>query len=351
MKSEPKIFENKKPKQKAFISGFLKVSIVLSIIAVVALAKTVSADPTSMTTIVTESMALAIVLGTGIVFGIRDAIRAQKIIVKVSDDDVDVTVGTAHGVYPVADFIGTNLNDTGASYRKYDLELVFANGESEDNLYVALPGIRGWLFSKIVDAISIAKHNKTGDEEKYEPFEGDLYEGSTVEPFSGSPVKTLLKFLMFELFMIALIAGIFIFFKINISLAMKIILLSLAGICVTITVVWIILAPRLNKKSLANQVGSLRIEDNGLKINDEEFLYRNIKSISMTPPYLLNVNEEFRLLTIELKHSDETRVFNLVLRPKANETEELVAAGCSCTYPALYERIKTDPGTAELFKE
>ena len=71
----------------------------------------------------------------------------------------------------------------------------------------------------------------------------------------------------------------------------------------------------------------------------------------MTPPYLLNVNEEFRLLTIELKHSAEPRVFNLVLRPKANETEELVAAGCSCTYPALYERIKTDPGTAELFKE
>ena len=65
MKSEPKVFENKKPKQKAFISGFLKVTIVLSIIAVVALAKTVSADPTSMTTIVTESMALAFVLGTG----------------------------------------------------------------------------------------------------------------------------------------------------------------------------------------------------------------------------------------------------------------------------------------------
>ena len=71
MKSEPKVFENRKPKQKAFISGFLKVTIALSIIAVVALAKTVSADPTSMTTIVTESMALAIVLGTGIVFGIR----------------------------------------------------------------------------------------------------------------------------------------------------------------------------------------------------------------------------------------------------------------------------------------
>lgn len=351
MKREPKVFENKKPKQKAFISGFLKVTIALSIIAIVALAKTVSADPTSMTTIVTVSMAFAIVLCVGIAFGIRDAIRAQKIIVKITDEDVDVTVGTAHGVYPVADFIGTNLNDTGTSYRKYNLELVFANGESEDNLYVALPGIRGWLFSKIVDVILIAKHNLSGEEEKYEPFDGDLYEATTVEPFAGNPVKTLLKLLMFELFMIGLIAAIFIFFKINISLTVKIILSVLAGISVTITVVWIILAPRLNKKSLANQVGSLRFEDYGLKINDEEFLYRNIKSISMTPPYLLNVNEEFRLLTIELKHSDEPRVFNLVLRPKANETEELVAAGCTCTYPALYERIKTDPGTAELFKE
>ena len=351
MKNEPKVFENMKPKQKAFISGFLKVTIALSIIAIVALAKTVSADPTSMTTIVTVSMAFAIVLCVGIAFGIRDAIRAQKIIVKVTDEDVDVTVGTAHGVYPVADFIGTNLNDTGTSYRKYNLELVFANGESEDNLYVALPGIRGWLFSKIADAILIAKHNLSGEEEKYEPFDGDLYEATTVEPFAGNPVKTLLKLLMFELFMIGLIAAIFIFFKINISLTVKIILSVLAGISVTITVVWIILAPRLNKKSLANQVGSLRFEDYGLKINDEEFLYRNIKSISMTPPYLLNVNEEFRLLTIELKHSDEPRVFNLVLRPKANETEELVAAGCTCTYPALYERIKTDPGTAELFKE
>lgn len=351
MKSEPKVFENKKPKEKAFISGFLKVTIVLAIIAVVALAKTVSADPTSMTTIVTISMAAVIVLGVAVTFGIRDAIRAQKIIVKVSDDEVDVTVGTAHGVYPVADFIGTNLNDSGETYRKYNLELVFANGESEDNLYVALPGIRGWLFSKIVDAIAIAKHNLTGEEEKYEPFDGDLYEGTTVEPFAGNPVKTLFKFLMFELFMIGLITAIFVFFKINISLTMKIVLSVLAGISVIVTIVWIIITPGLNKKSLANQVGSLRFEDYGLKINDEEFLYRNIKSISMTPPYLLNVNEEFRILTIELKHSDEPRVFNLVLRPKANETEELVAAGCSCTYPALYERIKTDPGTAELFKE
>ena len=351
MKSEPKVFENKNPKQRAFFSGFLKVTIVLSVIAIVALAKMIKADPTSMTTIFTVAMVYAIVLCVGIGFGIRDAIRAQKIIVKVSDDEVDVTVGTAHGVYPVKDFIGTNLNDSGDTFKKYAFELVFSNGESEDDLYIALPGIRGWLFSKIVDAISIAKHNLTGTEEKCEPFDGDLFEGTAVEPFSGDPVKVLLKLLMFEIFITGLVTAIFIFAKIKISLAMTIILLSLAGISIITTIVWIILAPKLNKKSLSNQVTSLKFESFGLKINDEEFAYRNIKSISMTPPYLLNVNEEFRLLTIELKHSSEPRVFNVVLRPKANESEELVAAGCSCTYPALYERIKTDPGTAELFKE
>ena len=351
MKNEPRVFENTKPKQKAFLAQFLKITILLSILAIIALAKKVSADPTSMTTLVTVAMVFAIVLCIGIAFGIREALKAQKIIVKVTDEDVDVTVGNAHGVYPVKDYLGMNVTDTGNNYKKFQLELVFANPESEDNLYVALPGIKRWLFTQIADYIQTKKHDKYDADEEYEAFEGDLFEGEVVEPFAGNPVKTLLKLLMFQLAIIGLVVLIFVFFKLKVTTAKIITFSILAGIGITINIVWIIITPKLNKRSLDNQISTLRFEDYGLKINDVEYAYRNIKSITMTPPYLPGLADEFRTMTIEMKHSDEKKVFNLMLRPKKDDTEELVAAGCSCTYPALYERIKTDPGTAGLFRE
>ena len=341
-----KIFENKHPKLKSFAKGLLFVLIMCTLLFGFETVRVFSKTHNPKNYL--------LILGTAavvsVIAGICAAAGAKKVLVKISDTTVDVTVGKAHGVYPVADYIGTRVQVSGGRNKSIVRELIFKDREDNTDLNIELPSVSQKIFVEIADTIATLKHEQDEGAEEYVPFEGDSYEG-VKHGYTKKAYIFLAVMLIIEVILVALIVFVFLFFKYEIDRSVIIFISSFSAFFLVTDIAAFSVLYGVDKKARDMSITSLKIGSLALTVNCEEFAYRDIKSITMTPPYLASVSDEYRMLTVELKSSGKPRKFYFSKRPKGNKTEEQLSEGCSCIYPALYERMKTDAHTAGLFKK
>ena len=95
---------------------------------------------------------------------------------------------------------------------------------------------------------------------------------------------------------------------------------------------------------------TLKFSNSGYEINGIFYAYKAIETVTMTQPYLTGFSAYHRELTIKLFDSKKPLRFSLGNRIEKDENEEELAKGNTCTYPALYERIKTDKSLGRKFQ-
>ena len=339
-----KVFERKYTKLKMFIKLTIKYGIALAVIFgllyVYAMYKGIDVPMKFVTSYWMLFFAVSLI---GIIV---NTAKEKDVNVTVMSKSVDITVGDANAVYHVKDYIGPNFIRAGKHKTRY--ELVFSDsGNDKDNmLYVGLPGIKIKQFKEISDAVMTAKQEFCGDIE-CEAFEGDTYERT-----KSASLDLKYIFLIAVTILIPVIA---IVFTVKIMLNTRPDIIGLAyGLSILLVLFIKILISfisyLLERENGVKALKSLRFEDSSLKINGEQFSYRDIETISMTPPYLKDFSRYPRILSVKLYESKKPLKFSLGNRIESEETEEELAEGCTCTYPALYERIKTGKSTSGKFK-
>ena len=125
-------------------------------------------------------VAIAIPVIIGLILGIRRAFITKDVRIEITDEEVDVTVGSAHGTYPIADFTRYLKCTSSGSKARMKRELCFRDPEDEEEgeLFINLPDISESLFRDIIDAICVKRNIASGKTGEYVPFEGDTYKGT-----------------------------------------------------------------------------------------------------------------------------------------------------------------------------
>lgn len=290
--------------------------------------------------------ALAVVGGAAVIaliYGVYSMLKIKDSCVKMIKDEVDITVGTEHDVYPVEDYIGPHFSGSRSKMRR---ELVFVDEEdTESNIFYNLP-VNNELFMEISDAILICKHEKLGDIE-YEAFEGDEYEGKLSDQTDGS-IKKMMGALT-ALVVLGPVAYYAIFFKV-LNNPVKYIGAIEAGVFFWILAIIILcFLWRLYQIETKETVKTLKFDSKALTINGREFNYREIESVKMTPPYLNFFSAVRRQISIKLYDAKKPVVFYVGTRLDDDKSEE-PSENRTCIYPALYERVRTDRFIGSKFK-
>ena len=339
------VFENKHPKLVGFATGLLMLVVFLTVF----LGSMIFRIYAKTRNLNASLFLIGIAAAVSLIAGLCSAAKAKKITVKIIGDTVDITVGKAHGTYPVRDYKGSKIYSSGGRSRTIIKELIFKDSEYGTNLTIELPNTSNKLFAQIADAIEIRRHELYESDEEYVPFEGDVYEG-VKPPYTLKAYLFIGIMLVIEMIVVGIFAGVFLSSGATVERTDK---LFMGGLLVLITVSLLtsfLLLFSLDKDARAKSITSLKTGSLALTVNGEEFAYRDIQSITMTPPYLPEVTSEYRTLTLELKNAEKPRKFYLGKRPSEKKTEEQLSGGCSCIYSAIYERLRTDPHTTALFK-
>ena len=339
-----KVFERKHTKLKSFIVLTIKYGIGLCVLAGAMILLALNSGKDNPMEFILEYGWLF--LAVAVVGIIINTAKEKDVSVTVLSKSVDITVGDANAVYSVKDYIGTNFNHSGKGKARY--ELVFADNDNDPdtNLYVGLPGIKIKQFKEISDAVMIAKQELTGDIE-YEAFEGDVYERNKPSSFD-------LKLILLTIVVAAVTILFFVLFFNWLVLNKLDIAPFVLGMAVLVFFYVFILSKLIayifERENGVKDLKSLKFETSSLKINDETFSLKDIETISMTPPYVMDLSRYHRILSVKLYESKKPLKFSLGNRIEKEENEETLAEGCTCTYPALYERIKTGRETSAKFK-
>ena len=339
-----KVFEKKHTKLKVLASLAFKYAIYLALIYGLLLmyAFNIRADdPFEFT-----RNYWLILLAVSVVGIIVKMAQEKDVNVTVLSKTVDITVGDENAVYQVEDYVGTNIKRTGKKNARY--ELVFAEtGEGTDsNLHVTLPGINIRQFKEISDAVMTAKQELSGGNE-YEAFQGEVYERTGK---SSADMKYVFKIFMVvaaaACIIVHTLAYVFSSDKDRGFFVFLLIVLSLLFIIQLVKLVRYLFVKEPGSKSLR----TLCFESTGLKINNTSYSYKEIESVTMTPPYLTGFSRYHRILSVKLYEAKKPVRFSFGYRIRENETEEELAEGCTCLYPALYERIKNDKALTRRFR-
>ena len=280
------------------------------------------------------------------VLGIIVKMAMEKdVVVTVLRKSVDITVGDDNSVFPIQDFIGPNINKRKKKSARF--ELVFAGGEgSEEDVHVTLPGVNIRQFKEISDAVTIAKKEFSGGT-GYTAFEGELYE-------NGRRARADVRYILLAAVIIYVIArmiwvnmqwlfgrlddiGFFVLYLVFLSLVL---IFFLAKFVRRLSV----------KEPHAKALRTLRFDQAGLTINGKLFAYRDIESVTMTPPYLTDFPQYQRILSVKTYDAKKPVRYSLGNRLRKDETESMIASRSTCEYPALYERIKTDKAFTRKFR-
>ena len=341
-----KVFENKYTKLKVLAILTLKYAFYLALIygllLLYALNKRID-DPYKFT-----KNYWLIFLAVSVVGILVKMVLQKDVNVTVLRKTVDITVGDTNAVYQVTDYIGPNIKKSGKKNARF--ELVFANNEkdaaTDSDIRITLPGISIRQFMEISDAVMTAKQELSGGIE-YEAFQGNVYEGNRKSSVD-------LKFVFIMFFVIAIpvrmIIHVLVYF-----LSSDMVLGTLVLFLVVLSLIYIIVLINFFRYLPVKEPGSkplrtLEFESTGLKINNKSYSYKDIESVTMTPPYLTGFSRYHRMLSVKLYEAKKPMRFSLGKRIGKNTTEEEFASGCTCLYPALYERIKSDKALTRKFK-
>ena len=282
-------------------------------------------------------LAVGISLAIGMIIGIYHAVKAKNIRISVSKTDVDVTVGKAHGVYRIEDFIRYEKETVKGIEQNY--RIVFQDPEGGNDQRILLRGLSSTLFTKLVDAITLRKSELSEETLEYIPFEGDTYKGAE----SGSNAKQVLRIFwgmtVFSAFFAAVVC--IARFATNwLAGTMGAILVSLVLLAFISTFLISVYFTKRLKKEDYDDIMELSLGEKSLTINGKEYLFENILSIHMTSPVLTKIFEEHRDFKMEVRGEPETVWYYVGKRRAPSETEAVVSQGRSCEYPALFARIE-----------
>jgi len=282
-------------------------------------------------------LAVGISLAIGMIIGIYHAVKVKNIRISVSKTDVDVTVGKAHGVYRIEDFIRYEKEPVKGIEQNY--RIVFQDPEGGNDQRILLRGLSSTLFTKLVDAITLRKSELSEETLEYTPFEGDTYKGAE----SGSNAKQVLRIFwgmtVFSAFFAAVVC--IARFATNwLAGTMGAILVSLVLLAFISTFLISVYFTKRLKKEDYDDIMEFSLGEKSLTINGKEYLFENILSIHMTSPVLTKIFEEHRDFKMEVRGEPETVWYYVGKRRAPSETEAVVSQGRSCEYPALFARIE-----------
>lgn len=337
-----KVFEKKNTKIKAVVKNTIKYAIYLAVLygALVLYAYNKGVDnPLGFV----KSYWLLFV-GIAVIGIIINAAKEKDVNVTVMSKSVDITVGGENSVHPVTEFGGPFINN---EKRGQSFELIFTEDENDPNSmhFTPLPGLKTREFMNISDAIMVAKKELAGDTE-YKAFEGDLYEKNSKDGTDGRLYfLSMLTIGLPILFISFLLFGLFFKHDLwNFAFPMALCVIFFVVFLVKLIFYLIEIGPRPKK------LKTLKFSNSGYEINGTFYSYKAIETVTMTQPYLTGFSAYHRELTIKLFDSKKPLRFSLGNRIEKDENEEELAKGNTCTYPALYERIKTDKALERKFK-
>ena len=337
-----KVFEKKNTKIKAAVKLAIRYAIYLAVLygALVLYAYNKGVDnPLGLVRFYWPLFVAVAVIGI-----IVSAAKEKDINVTVMSKSVDITVGGENSVHPVTEFGGPFIN---TEKRGRQCELIFTEDENDPNSmhFTPLPGLKVREFMNISDAIMVAKKELAGDTE-YKAFEGDLYEKNSKDGLDGKLYFLLVFTLGIPIsFIVFLLLGIFFKHDLwNYAFPMALCVIFFVVFLVKLICYLIEIGPRPKK------LKTLKFSNSGYEINGTFYAYKAIETVTMTQPYLTGFSAYKRELTVKLYDSKKPLRFSLGNRIEENETEEELAKGNTCTYPALYERIKTDKSLGRKFQ-
>ncbi len=339
-----KVFEKKHTKLKALGLWTLRYSVYLAFIFLFLLMYAYNKrfeDPLTFTRNYWLLFVAVAVIGV-----LSKMIRQKDINVTVLSKTVDITVGDENNVFQVKDYVGPDISRVGKKNDRYGL--IFAEGgdSSDGKRHITLPGVKLKELKEISDAVMTAKQELAGGVE-YEAFEGEVYESkrrSSVDLKFGFLAAASIAV---TVLIIVQVLGYFLSSDIVLGLLVSHLIVLLP---VFIIVLANFIRYSLEKEPAAKALRTLTFESTGYKINDKSYLYNEIESVTMTPPYVTDFPYYHRILSVKTYEAKKPVRYSLGNRIGENETEEEIATDCTCAYPALYERIKNDKALNRKFK-
>ena len=277
---------------------------------------------------------------------IMKAVQTNDVNVTVMSKSVDITAGGTNYVYQLEQFVGPFIDTKKRGKESYELVFADVADNPDTTHFIPLPGIKVREFIEISDAITVAKEELSG-EHNYEAFEGDLYEKTRKDGVDAK--AAILGFLVIAIpvwLTIFLLLEKFIFnheiieFSLHITVAIvafAIVLGKFAG-------------HMIERGPQPKKLKTLKFSNSGYEINGTFYSYKDIEYVSMTEPYLTGFSAYFRVLALTLFDSKKPLKFSIGNRIEKDESEEELGKGCTCPYPALYERIKTDKSLGRKFQ-
>ncbi|MBO4474183.1 MAG: hypothetical protein J5750_04640 [Clostridiales bacterium] len=339
------VYENKNAKRNGFLINVIGGTLFSAIFAVswVLQGSSKGFDQPARTWII----AIGIAVCCGLALGIYRVVTTKKIRVAISDTDVDVTVGQAHGIYPVSSYFG-HFKRTSDKKRAVIRELGFRNTEEEESedLYVGLPDIPGSLFRDIVDAICIKKRHLPAEEEEesseagdeYAPFEGNSYKRRESDP---EPDNTKMILILSFVLGVMVTAGMIIVTYVGlINYAVGVFFSCIFAVLLLIGIIGCPILLRHEKKMKDRDIRELSFHESFIKLNGEVYEFKDIASVYMTLPYLQDVSDDTRDLCLTLKSTGKKVCYFIGWRPSEKNTEGKLTEDCSCEYSALFARIR-----------
>ncbi|MBO4688501.1 MAG: hypothetical protein J5636_08320 [Clostridiales bacterium] len=358
--SEKVVFENRDAKKRGFLMNFCIATPVFLMFTISGILE--KSDNGFNQPVGIWIVAIAIPVIIGLILGIRRAFITKDVRIEITDEEVDVTVGSAHGTYPIADFTRYLKCTSSGSKARMKRELCFRDPEDEEEgeLFINLPDISESLFRDIIDAICVKRNIASGKTGEYVPFEGDTYKGKTFFESEGSSTKMALLLCVgggiFCMAVLALMTYLKVF-----KPALGIFMCIMVGLYMIVGgIVGLVYVGRHNRKLDESQLLHLSFHDAFLKINEDTHNYSEIDTIFMTDPSLPEISDDTRDLRLTLKSGGKPVRYIVGYRPDTGKpektgyednsddpqteekTEESLAEGCSCEYAALFARIRKE---------
>ena len=334
------VYENKNARRNGFLFNFIGGTWMFSLIACYSVLKKTDKgfDQPARRWII----ALGIAIVFGLALGIYRVIVTKKIRIAISDTEVDVTVGGAHGTYLLENYIGYNrrMSDNRRTSMIRELKFRDPDSDEEETLYIHLPHISDVLFRDIVDAISIKQKAGSGEHEEYVPFEGDLFKVNEEESTEKEMSKSLL-YVAYGLLFLAMVVLIILTCLGTIRQGVGIFMSIVCGSVLVFAIVAYLYLSHYEKKMSWLQIRTISFHEAFLKINEKTYNFSEMTSVYMTKPDAPEVIEDdTRDLRFTMKNDKESVQFCFGLRPKTKASEDEPSDSDIYTYEALFARIR-----------
>lgn len=321
------IYENKNCRLRAFLMPFIAIPVVVSIITLTRILPKGITD--NMFFVYVLVVGISVIVGAGV--GISSAVKMPKMKITISDKEIDVVKGTAHGVYALEDFIECKKQTISNGRKiKFLMSLVF-KGE-DDILFIDCEGYSYYVFLHMADELTIRKKALLIDDRTDDKvfLTDDCYSGS----FNYSDKGPSKYFFVVAFILMIVIAGASFFFVLDSGFTPLTINLAISSLLGFVYLIGFIIFIKVGQKTLQKGVAEkITLDSFDLRINSLSWSYSDIQKMYITPPYLPALDEETDTRNIEFVISGSGKPIKYVIekRPKQYDSND--------EYTKLYNSI------------